>query len=103
MRADLDWFDISEVASGERLPSVPPGEVLRLEFMAPLGLTASVLARQSGLSPSRVSGILNGTRPITAEAALRLAARLGTTPEFWMNLQTAHDLELARARISPAA
>jgi addiction module HigA family antidote len=95
-RADLERTDFSDIVSGERLAPVTPGEVLREEFMAPHGLSARALARELDVPPNRITEILNGERSISAETALLLARRFGTSAEFWMNLQTAHDLELAR-------
>ena len=89
-------LDLSDITTGERLPNVAPGEVLREEFMVPLGLSARALARDIGVPPNRVTEILNGERAVSAETAILLSRRFGTTPEFWMNLQTAHDLEVAR-------
>ena len=91
-REDLDRRDLSDVDSGEVIPSVTPGEVLRLEFMEPLGLFAHALATAMGMPTNRVTSILYATRGITADTALRLARHFGTSAEFWMNLQTAHDL-----------
>lgn len=71
--------------------------------MAPLGLSARALARDLGVPANRVTGILNGERAVTATTALLLARRFGASAEFWMNLQTAHDLELARAEMGEAA
>lgn len=102
-RNDLASLDLSDVMTGERLAPVPPGEVLALEFMAPMGLSARGLARVMRVPPNRITGILNGDRAVTAETALLLAQCLGTTPEFWMNLQVAHDLELAREAMGTAA
>jgi len=96
-RSALDRLDLSDVSSGERLPPVSPGEVLRIEFMAPQALSARALARSLDVPANRVTGILHGTRAITAETALRLAAHFGTSAEFWLHLQAAHDLERARA------
>ncbi len=99
-REDLDHLDLSDVDSGEAIPSVTPGEVLRLEFMEPLGLSAYALAKAMGVPTNRVTSILHATRGITADTALRLARHFGTSAEFWMNLQTAHDLEIARERMA---
>lgn len=74
-----------------------PGEILREEFLAPLGMSANALARELRVPPNRITAIVNGTRSVTADTALRLARYFGTTPEFWINLQAAHDLSLARA------
>jgi len=97
-RKDLDTIDFSDVSTGAVLPFVTPGEILRVEFMEPLGVSARGLARDLGVPANRITEILNGVRGITAETALLLAGRFGTTAELWMNLQTAHDLEKARAK-----
>jgi addiction module HigA family antidote len=84
------------LAPGRALPPLTPGEVLLEEFMRPLGLTARALAAELGVPGNRVSSIVNGTRAITAETALLLARRFATSAELWMNLQTTHDLAVAR-------
>ena len=99
-RADAERMDVSD---GERVGPVTPGDALREEFMAPLGLSARALARDLGVAANRVTGILNGERAVTAATALLLARRFGTSAEFWMNLQTSHDLEVARAGVGEAA
>lgn len=95
-RDELASLDLANTTTGERLPAVTPGEVLAEEFLTPLGLSARALARDLGVPPNRITGILNGERAVSADTAIRLGLRLGTSAEFWMNLQTAHDLELAR-------
>ena len=82
--------------SRKRRPPVHPGEILRHEFLDDLGITPYRLARDIGVPPNRITGIINGTRAITAETALRLARYLNVSAELWMNLQTDYDLELAR-------
>lgn len=84
---------------GDTLPPLTPGEVLWEEFMVPLGLTMRGLARELGVPDNRVSAIVNGSRGISAETAILLGRRFGTTPELWMNLQSAHDLAVARLRL----
>jgi len=74
---------------------IHPGEILREEFLVPLGLSASAVARELKVPPNRITGLLNETRAITADTALRLARFFGTTPEFWMNLQSGYDLRSA--------
>lgn len=91
-------IDLSANSTGQPLPLVPPGEVLREEFMAPMAISARALARDIDVSAKRISEILHGERAITADTALRLSRRFGVSAEFWMNLQTAHDLERARRR-----
>jgi antitoxin HigA-1 len=91
-------LDFSDVASAERIGPVTPGEVLRSEFMAPLGLSGRALARELGVPSNRITEIVAGERTVTAETAILLGERFGTSAEFWLNLQTAHDLEEARRR-----
>ena len=78
------------------LPPVHPGEVLREEAMAPIGLSANRLAKELGIPASRVLEIVNGRRAISADTALRLGRYFDTSAQFWMNLQTRYDLDLAR-------
>lgn len=70
----------------------PPGEVLREEFLKPLGMSQVEAARQMGIPLNRLNEIIRGRRGITADTAVRLALLLHTSPEFWMNLQVAGDL-----------
>ena len=73
---------------------IHPGEVLREEFMRPMGLSASALARALKVPPNRVTSIVAETAPraVTPDTALRLARCFGTSPRFWLNLQIAYDL-----------
>jgi len=80
---------------------IPPGEILEEEFMKPLGLTKYALAKAIMVPPQRVGDIVNGKRAITPDTALRLARAFGTTPEFWINLQTHYELELLVAAHRP--
>jgi len=75
--------------------SVHPGKVLAEELRA-LGVSPTELARQINVPPNRISQIINGKRAITGDTALRLAHWFGTGPEFWMDLQTAHDVRTAK-------
>ena len=100
---DAGEVDLSEVTTGEDLAPVTPGEVLREEFMRPLKLSARALARDIDVPANRITEILRGERAITADTALRLGHRLKVSAEFWLNLQMAHDLELARRSWRPAA
>jgi antitoxin HigA-1 len=74
-----------------------PGEILREEFLAPLGMSARALAAALAVPANRVSDILRERRDITADTAIRLGRYFGTDPQFWINLQTAHDLSKAEA------
>ncbi|HEX7359480.1 MAG TPA: HigA family addiction module antitoxin [Bryobacteraceae bacterium] len=84
------------ITTEKLLPPVSPGEVLLEEFMKPTGLSANRLAKAIGVPVSRVLGILNGTRGITADTAMRFSLYFGTTPQVWMNMQAHYDLELVR-------
>ncbi len=77
-----------------RLPPVHPGEILREDLMDPLGLSINGLARDLRVPVTRMSEIVNRRRSITADTALRLARYFGSSPQFWMNLQAAYDLDL---------
>lgn len=80
-----------------------PGEVLREEFMGPLGLSANALALDLHVPATRIGDIMRGEKPraVTPDTALRLARYFGTTPEFWLNLQTAYDLSVAEHELGP--
>jgi addiction module HigA family antidote len=73
-----------------------PGEVLKEEFLKPLGMSVNALAIALRVPATRVGAIVKGERSVTADTALRLARFFGTTAEFWMNLQAMHDLTKAR-------
>ena len=78
--------------SEERLPNITPGEILREEFLSPMGITAYRLAKDTGMPPTRVSQILKGRRRITADTALRLSRYFGNSAEFWLGIQDEYDL-----------
>ncbi|MFZ0394724.1 MAG: HigA family addiction module antitoxin [Terracidiphilus sp.] len=75
--------------------SIHPGEVLRTEFMEPLGLTAYRLAKDLMISAPRVNDLIRGKRGITGDTALRLSRYFGNSAEFWIGLQSGHDLWIA--------
>lgn len=77
------------------LPPVHPGKVLSEDFMKPLGLTQYRVAKDIGVPPMRISQIVRGLRSVTADTALRLARYFGTSPDVWLRLQAAYDLEVA--------
>jgi antitoxin HigA-1 len=83
----------------KRIPPIHPGEVLRDEFLAPLGLTQYRLAKSIDVPPRRINEIVLGKRGITADTALRLARFFGTSARFWMNLQIHYDLEVEKERL----
>jgi len=79
-----------------RLPIIHPGEILRLEFLEPLGITSYRLSKDIGVAQTRISEILSGKRSITADTALRLARYFDNSAQFWLNLQTQYDLRQAQ-------
>ena len=87
------------------LDEIHPGEILLEEFMKPMGITARQLAADIDVSPSRISDLVHGRRPITADTALRLGLYFGMEPRFWMNLQAEYDVRIAvrelRDKIAP--
>ena len=87
------------------LEEIHPGEILLEDFMKPMGISARQLAADIDVSPSRISELVNGQRPITADTALRLGMFFGMEPRFWLNLQAEYDMRIAdrelRAELSP--
>jgi addiction module HigA family antidote len=86
----------------EQIGSIHPGEVIREEFLVPLGKTAYWLAKGLGITQTAVGEILQGKRGITPATALRLERFLGCSAEFWLGLQAEYDLDEERARLEPA-
>jgi addiction module HigA family antidote len=82
-----------------KLSPIHPGEVLREEFLRPLGITQYRLAKGISVPPRRINEIVRESRGITADTALRLARFFGTTERFWMNLQTQYELEMEKDRL----
>jgi addiction module HigA family antidote len=83
-----------------KLKPVHPGEILREEFMVPLGLTMNRVAMDLRVPVTRIADIVNEKRGITADTALRFARYFRNSPTFWMNLQTRYDLEVAEDEIA---
>jgi addiction module HigA family antidote len=86
-------------APKNRMRPIHPGEILREEFIEPLGLSASSLAVALRTPAPRINDIVREKRSISVDTALRLARYFGTTPQFWMNLQTAFDLKVGQNRL----
>lgn len=100
-RHDLDQgkIDFSDVATGDRIGNIHPGEILKKDFLAPLGITQYRLSKDTGISQMTISKIVRGKQAITAETALRLGRYFGTSPQFWLGLQVAWDIERAQSRL----
>jgi antitoxin HigA-1 len=84
-----------------KMRPIHPGEVLREEFLAPLNMTPHALALELKVPAPRINDIVRERRAITPDTALRLARYFGSTPEFWMNLQTGYDLKRTEQEIGP--
>ena len=82
----------------KKLPLITPGEILLEEFLQPLGVTQSQLAKDINVPANRVNQIIHGKCEITADTALRLGKYFGNEPEFWMNLQVHYSIELAQEK-----
>ncbi len=85
--------------SKKKLHPVHPGEVLREEFLKPMGLSQNRLALDIGVAPRRINEIVLEKRGITADTALRLARYFGTSPQFWLGLQNDYDLDIAEQEL----
>ena len=101
----VEIVDYQELNMAELLDEIHPGEILLEDFMKPMGISALQLAADIDVSPSRISELVNGHRPVTADTALRLGLSFGMEPRFWLNLQTEYDLRIAartlQDRIAP--
>jgi addiction module HigA family antidote len=82
-----------------KLQPLHPGEVLLEEFLVPMELSQSALARGIGVSPRRINEIVHGDRRVTADTALRLGRFFGTSPEFWLGLQMDYELDTENDRL----
>lgn len=78
-----------------KMRPIHPGEILKEEYLEPLGMSATKLALELRVNAPRINDVVRQRRAVTVDTALRLGRYFGTTPEFWMNLQTAYDLKVA--------
>lgn len=83
----------------KRIPNIHPGEILEEDFLVATGITSYRLAKATGIDQTRVSEIIHGERSITVDTALRFSRYFGNSPEFWINLQTAYDIEEKKRKI----
>jgi addiction module HigA family antidote len=88
--------------SKKKLSPIHPGEILREEFMKPLGLSANKLALEIRVPSNRIVAVVNGKRSLSADTSLRLARYFNTSADFWMNLQARYDLQQAEDELSAA-
>lgn len=87
--------------SSRNFPPIHPGEILLEEFLHPLGLSQYRLAKGISVPPRRINEIVHGKRAVTADTALRLGRFFDTTAQFWINLQSRYDLEVASEALGP--
>jgi antitoxin HigA-1 len=83
------------------LEPIAPGEILREDFMGPMGISINQLSRDISVPPNRISEIVNGKRGISADTALRLERYFGVEAQFWLNLQSEYELRVMKRKIGP--
>ncbi|MBN9105384.1 MAG: HigA family addiction module antidote protein [Propionibacteriaceae bacterium] len=88
------------MTTADRIAPIHPGEVLLEDFIEGFGITQNRLAVSIGVPPRRINEIVHGKRSITADTALRLGKYFGTSAQFWLNLQTHYDLDVAEDRVA---
>ena len=88
------------MSRGKKIPLLHPGEVLYEDFIVPTGISIHRLAMDLRVPANRIAEIVKGERAISADTALRLARYLGTSPEFWLGLQSDYDLEKAKDQLA---
>ena len=98
-RDQLRTMNVSQVATGKRLPPIHPGDVLLYDFIEPMGLTRYKVAKLTNVQQRRIDEICMGKRAIIADTALRLAKLFGMDAQIWMNLQAQYDLETAELAV----
>jgi antitoxin HigA-1 len=96
--AAVDYADILD-SEAQPVGAIHPGAILQEEFLEPFGLSAYALAKAISVPRNRITELTHGERAVTADTALRLARFFGTSPDFWLGLQMAYDLEATRAAL----
>ena len=94
-RSELESTDFSDIETGEQIAFVHPGEILRIEFLDPLGMSVNALAKALRVPTPRINDVVLGKRAISADTALRLGRYFGASAQFWLNLQIDYDLRIA--------
>jgi addiction module HigA family antidote len=84
----------------KKIDPIHPGEILQEDFLTPMNISAYRLAKETYMDQTRVSEILKGKRSVTIDTALRLSKFFGTSPEFWVNIQTQYDMEVKEAELT---
>jgi addiction module HigA family antidote len=91
---------LRSLTTNDKIAPIHPGEVLMEDFIAGFGITQNKLAVSIAVPPRRINEIVHGKRAVTADTALRLGKYFGTSAQFWLNLQTQYDLDLAEDRLA---
>ncbi|MCL2791102.1 MAG: HigA family addiction module antitoxin [Desulfobulbus sp.] len=94
----IDFSDVADLSAGRAVP-IHPGEILRDEFLDPLGVSQYALAKAIAVPPRRINEIVHGKRAITVDTALRLARYFGTDAQSWINLQTRYDTIIVKEKM----
>jgi antitoxin HigA-1 len=84
----------------ERIAPIHPGEILQEDFLVPMNISAYKLAKETFIDQTRISEIIRGKRSVSIDTALRLAKFFGTSPEFWINIQTQYDMENKKTELA---
>ena len=98
-RNELRSFDISDITTGKAIKSATPGQILKTEFLDPIGISLYRLAKSIEVPPQRIGAIISYGRAITADTDLRLCHFFKLADGFFLRLQTQHDLEIARTEL----
>lgn len=93
---DAGLIDFSDIDTGEAMPPLHPGEMLHEEFLKPLNMSAWALAKALHVPVNRITAIIAGRRAVSADTAMRLARFFGGPADWWLRLQLAYDLDLAK-------
>ncbi|MGF6922133.1 HigA family addiction module antitoxin [Paraburkholderia sp. 40] len=94
-RSALNSIDFFDIDTGVAIAEIHPGEILRSEFLEPLGMSVNALALALRVPAPRINDVVRGRRAISADTALRLERYFGASAQFWLNLQIAYDLRVA--------
>lgn len=93
------WITIRGKNMTKKLSPITPGEILLEEFLKPMGISQSQLAKDISVPANRISQVIHGKREITADTALRLGKYFGIEPEFWLNLQVRFNMKIAKSKL----
>ena len=97
-RSDLGSIDFSDIDTGDSIPEIHPGEILRSEFLEPLGMSVNALALALRVPAPRINDVVRGKRAVSADTALRLERYFGASAQFWLNLQSAYEIRIAEEK-----